>query len=328
MPRNDFGTNHPRRLARQRLTAASSLLRSGQNKPPFSVADAELPYPLPSARGFGSRLTSILPLSCQSMLRRATDHLIGERHHLEITQPVLSIDLGAAAPDSFRIGLLADFHYDPLHEAAYFKKVVDSLNELAPDLVFLLGDFASHDHTRTSELAQILSQLQPAHGTYAILGNHDHLAGDEFVTFALQDAGLTVLRNDFRHLDLPVGRIAMAAFDSPTYRFPRFDLLDQCLPGERAVVLCHEPDVFVHTALHHNAALQLSGHTHGGQVMLPLIGSPLLPRLGKVYVRGHYRRGGSQLYVNRGLGTGHLHVRWRARPEITLLTVRNSARHG
>lgn len=286
---------------------------------PFS----NLPYPLPPSRGLGSHLASLIPQRWQETLRMVADRWGGERHLVEITTPSLSLDLGRDAPARVRIALLADFHYDPLHEAAYFQSCTTRTRDLQPDLVFLLGDFSSHDPAALPELARILCQIDAPGGTYAILGNHDHLAGDDIITSVLEESGIPVWRNRFQRIAVAGGSLAVVAFDSVTCRYPRFDLLDQCGPGERAIVLCHEPDIFNHTARHPNTALQLSGHTHGGQVLLPLIGSPLLPRLGRRYVRGHHRRATSQLYVNRGLGTGHLHIRWRARPEITLLTLEN-----
>ncbi len=290
------------------------------------MSTRDLPYPLPVARGIGSRITAVMPRSWQSLLRQASDRWIGERHQVEIARSTLTLCLGPAAPARIRIALLADFHYDPLCEASYFQECADAVSRQDCDLVFFLGDFASHDASRIRELTSILAEIQPAQARFAILGNHDHLTGPEVVEEALRDDGIQLLRNRFHRIAIAGGSLAIAAFDSPTYRCPRFELLDQCVPGERAIVLCHEPDVFVHTAQHPNAALQLSGHTHGGQVMLPLIGSPLLPRLGRRYVRGHYQRGNCQLYVNRGLGTGHLHVRWGARPEITVLTLLNESK--
>lgn len=285
-----------------------------------------LPYPLPVITGFGARLTKLIPMAWQDLARHLSDRFIGERHRLEITHPVLTIDLGPDAPKEVRIGLLADFHFDPLCEDEFVARCVATLNDLHPDVIFLLGDFASHDPSPISALIQQLEALRPPHGIYAILGNHDYIAGEEEIVRTLDSAGLRVLRNEFLRLSLPDGELAIAAMDSATYRCPDFSRLDQCGPNERAIVLCHEPDVFVHASLHPKTALQLSGHTHGGQVILPGIGSPLLPRLGKLFVNGHHRRNDTDLYVNRGIGTGHLHVRFGATPEITLMTVRNSGR--
>lgn len=289
---------------------------------PFS----NLPYPLAPSRGLGSRVTALIPVPWQDALRKAGDRWPGERHQLEITTPIIRVDLGQTAPEQFRVALLADFHYDPLHELGFFESCIATARDLAPDLVCLLGDFSSHDPTCLPDLARLLAKIEAPGGIHAILGNHDHLAGDETVARMLEAAGIPVLRNEFRRIALCGGTLALTGFDSATSRCPQFKLLDQCDPGERALVLCHEPDVFLDTSRHPNAALQLSGHTHGGQVMFPLIGSPLLPRLGRRFISGHHRRADCQLYVNRGLGTGHLHLRWRARPELTLLTIENASR--
>ena len=285
-----------------------------------------LPYPLPVIKGFSSRIASAIPPPCLTALRVGSDALFGERHRLERFEVELSTDLGAAAPAEVRLALLADFHFDPLCEVEFMARCVDTANELEPDLVLLLGDFASHDPSRLPVLAEILGGLRTRFGVYVIFGNHDHIAGIDAVVEALAPLPFTLMRNQIARIRFPDGELAVVGFDSATYVRPDFSLLDRLHPGERALVLCHEPDVFVHTAMHPNAALQLSGHTHGGQVMLPGIGSPLLPRLGKLFPRGHFRREQCQLYVNRGIGTGHLHIRLGARPEITRMTVRNTSR--
>jgi hypothetical protein len=291
------------------------------------VSLENLPYPLPFRRGFGSVLVSVIPPSLQVALRQTTDRFFGERHKIEVTFPTLRVPLGPFAPKQVRVGLLGDFHYDPLREAQFVARCIELTNRLEPDVIFLLGDYASEATAFISELAAELANLKPSHGCFAILGNHDHLAGHAEVHQALQENGLLVLRNEAVHVPFENGaRLAVAGFDSATYRCPDFGCLDRFAPEERAIILCHEPDVFVHASEHLKTALQLSGHTHGGQVWLPGLGSPLLPRLGKRYIRGHYNRNAAQLYVNRGIGTGHLHVRFGARPEITLLTLINSSR--
>jgi predicted MPP superfamily phosphohydrolase len=281
---------------------------------------------LPLIQGAGSRIAALLPPAVHVALRVLGDRFIGQRQQLDVTSTSLSLNLGATAPAQVRLVLLADFHFDPLCERDYLIRCVETANQLEPDLILLLGDYASHDPAPLSILAEILSRLKARHGIFAIFGNHDHIAGIDAVTQSLRHLPITQLRNQLFRVAFPDGELPLIGFESATYVCPAFGLLDELAPGERAIILCHEPDVVRHTAMHPNAALQLSGHTHGGQVLLPGLGSPLLPRLGKLYVRGCHQLGNCQLYVNRGIGTGHLHVRLGSRPEISLLTVHNEGR--
>jgi predicted MPP superfamily phosphohydrolase len=266
-------------------------------------------------KGFSSRIASAIPPPCLTALRVGSDALFGERHRLERFEVELSTDLGAAAPAEVRLALLADFHFDPLCEVEFMARCVDTANELEPDLVLLLGDFASHDPSRLPVLAEILGGLRTRFGVYVIFGNHDHIAGIDAVVEALAPLPFTLMRNQIARIRFPDGELAVVGFDSATYVRPDFSLLDRLHPGERALVLCHEPDVFVHTAMHPNAALQLSGHTHGGQ-FFPW----------NLVVRGIYLHPGGlgkikelQVYVSHGTGFWGPPIRLGTDGEITTL---------
>jgi hypothetical protein len=168
---------------------------------------------------------------------------------------------------------------------------------------------------------------------YAILGNHDVLVGPEKVTDALRQHGITLLRNSFMPIERTGGRFWLAGLDDPVVGNPdpgaAIPASIRNVPNEPVVLLCHAPD-YVDNLLTRpeggSVSLVLSGHTHGGQVRLPLMRPLFLPAFGQKYVSGWFRFGNLQLHVNRGLGTVGMPFRFLCPPEISLLTLRGAPR--
>ena len=165
--------------------------------------------------------------------------------------------------------------------------------------------------------------------THAVLGNHDFMAGADQVTEALTDNGILVLRNSYMPLERPGGRVWLAGLTDPLQGSPDpaatlpASICD--IAREPIILLCHAPD-YVDDLLAlpagHAISLMLCGHTHGGQVRLPMYGPLVLPRMGRKYVEGWFRFGGLQMHVNRGVGTVSLPVRFDCPPEISMHTLR------
>jgi predicted MPP superfamily phosphohydrolase len=166
---------------------------------------------------------------------------------------------------------------------------------------------------------------------YAILGNHDAFLGEKDVTAALTANGMVVLRNSYLPLERNGSRIWLSGLDDVIGGDP--DLTAAIpksirnVPNEPVILMCHAPD-YADQLLAHPAGksvdLMLSGHTHGGQVRLPLVGALDLPIMGRRYVEGLFHLGGMQLYVNRGLGTIGVPFRLDCPPEITSITLRRA----
>lgn len=236
-----------------------------------------------------------------------------ERHAVEVV-PV-EIELGLSEP--LTAAVLGDVHFDPLYEVDYLEDVVARVNSLAPDLILYTGDFLSKSADRLSELLTVLGRARAAVGSFAVLGNHDHWIDADRVGAALTASDIPVLRN--RSVPLP-GRKDwyLTGLESYWAGAPSAMSIASTPPHARHVVLVHEPDAF-DLLTDPRIALQLSGHTHGGQVRLPLRGAVSLPSWGKKYQMGLYARGGRRLYVNRGIGTVKRHFRLNCPPEITLL---------
>jgi hypothetical protein len=238
-----------------------------------------------------------------------------ERHAVEVVR--VKIHLGL--PKSLTAAVLSDIHFDPLYETDYLEAVVDRTNQLSPDLILYTGDFFSRSAERLGDLLAVLRKAEPHLGRFAVLGNHDHKAGADPVSAAFARWDIPILRN--RSVPLPgCDGWQLTGLESYWSGSPNLTPITESPRDSRHIVLAHEPDSF---DLHTDAriALQLSGHTHGGQVRVPLLGAICLPKWGKKYQAGLYTDGDRQLYVNRGIGTVDEHLRWNCRPVITLLTL-------
>lgn len=232
--------------------------------------------------------------------------------------------------EGFTIALLSDFHYDAYFSVHPLKAAIGIVRDLHPDLIALTGDFVSipwmGSHTSqvhyAEPCAQLLKQLQAPHGVWAVLGNHDVCTDADRVTDALTSQGIPVLTNQSVPIEKNGARFWLSGVDDVLCGAPDLDAtLDKVPPDEPAVLMAHEPDYGDHVA-RHPVDLQISGHTHGGQVRFPFMPPLYLPELAKKYVRGLYKVRELTLYTNIGLGTVGLPVRLNCPPEITLLTIR------
>ncbi len=241
---------------------------------------------------------------------------------------------------------LSDFHYDGLRlSEEMLEKAIAVTNEAKPDLILLTGDYVTDDPTPIHQLVLRLKHLQSRYGIYAILGNHDihYKQTKVLVTEALTNIGIHVLWNEIAYplgKELPLVGLA----DSWSREFYPATVMNQLNPNTPCIVLSHNPDT-AEILQRWRVDLQLSGHTHGGQIVIPGIGPAALfyeklvkkiPR--KVrrrfpflevnvsvvnhweWAQGLHRLGKNQLYVNRGLGT-YLPGRLFCRPEVTIITL-------
>ncbi len=256
------------------------------------------------------------------------------RHELDIVYRTITIPGLPDAFAGFKMAQLSDFHFEEYTESLFLKGIVRRVNEVAPDLVLLTGDFVSSNPlpVRFSigmghHCAEVLSHLQcPLR--YAIMGNHDALVGSAAITDALKQHGIAVLANRAVPLERDGKRIWLAGVKDVLEQRPD---LSTTLPAARnprqepLILMAHEPD-FADFATGYDIALMLSGHTHGGQIRIPFLPPLLLPEMGRRYVEGLYKlHDGMQLYVNRGIGAVNLPFRFRCPAEITVLTLQPAA---
>ncbi|GAB4432002.1 MAG: hypothetical protein Kow0031_13290 [Anaerolineae bacterium] len=227
-----------------------------------------------------------------------------------------------AAIEGFTIAVMADFHLYPFTQLELIDRAVAMANALNPDVAVLLGDFVWHEVEAIFDLAPALAGLNPRHGIFTILGNHDIWTDVEVIKTGLAEARLPLLVN--QGLSLPVGgsQLYLAGLDDGWSGQPDLPAALDGAPADAPVVLLyHEPDLANDTSLDGRVALQLSGHSHGGQVR-PLLRKPLItPYLSWDYDMGLYQVNDMWLYVNRGLGTTNVPVRINCPPEITEITL-------
>lgn len=222
--------------------------------------------------------------------------------------------------DGATLAQLSDLHLGPVIGPAYIHTAIDVTLDLQPDLIVITGDFVSSlRQGEAEELEKALRRLRAPAGVFAGLGNHDWWTSAAVVAEAVRSSGVTLLRNE--HVALSED-FYLAGVDDVWERQADLARALRGLPDEACtLLLAHEPDYADLVANDGRVVLQLSGHSHGGQVRIPFVGPIALPYLGRKYPAGWRQIGGLQLYTNRGLGMVSPAVRFNCRPEITLFTL-------
>ena len=226
--------------------------------------------------------------------------------------------------DGFAIIQLSDLHRGPEVSAADIARAVRlAQRQEGVDLIVLTGDYVSRSAGYAPSCAEALAPLV-AGNVLACLGNHDHWTDADTVAAALAEVGIVVLRNAAREV---ADGLWVAAVDDVWERHADLErALERVPAGATIVLLAHEPDYADTVAADGRVHLQLSGHSHGGQVRVPFLGPLVLPYLARKYHAGPYAAGGLRLYVNRGVGLVAPAVRLNCRPEVTLVTLRRAER--
>ena len=228
----------------------------------------------------------------------------------------------------FRIVQISDIHMGGWMTQERFAAVIDTVLEQSPDLVTITGDFVlvrggrDLQQDALTSLLQELTRLSAAHTTVAVMGNHDHWAGAYAVRAMLIDANIVELPNDVFSLAHGSSKLYICGVDDIMEGHDNLEDVLEILPDDgAAILLAHEPDFADVSAATGRFDLQISGHSHGGQVVVPGIGPPITPWLAKKYPSGRYRIGSMQQYTNRGVGMSNLDIRFNCRPEVTVFTL-------
>jgi len=261
----------------------------------------------------------------------AADSTLIEPNRPRLIRKEIAVRRWPARLDGFTIALLSDFHYDPYFSVHPIRSAVESVQRLNPDLIALTGDFVSvpivgHPSKGAADAepcAAILGKLLAPHGLWAVLGNHDVFSDPDRVTSALKAVGIPVLANKSIPIERDGARFWLSGVDDVLGG--RADLphaLHGVPSGEAVVLLAHEPDYADYVA-QFPVDLQLSGHTHAGQIRIPFMRPLYLPEMAKKYVWGQFQIRELTLYTNAGIGTVEVPIRWNCPPEITLFTLRS-----
>ncbi len=238
-------------------------------------------------------------------------------HVRYIRVPLVGLD---PAFHDYRVVQIADIHMGSWMNRARLQSTVDLINDLRPDAIAITGDFVDRKAIfNADDLIEPLSALHPLDVKVGVLGNHDYRFNANAIRRVLNASGVIELNNRVHTLRRGDAQLHIAGVDSLTLRQDCLDAVLDALPAEgAALLLAHEPDFADVSAPTERFGLQISGHTHGGQIHLPLIGIPVRPDHGQRYPSGQYQVGKMMQYTNRGLGMIRPYLRLGARPEITV----------
>jgi predicted MPP superfamily phosphohydrolase len=245
----------------------------------------------------------------------------------ELNDPVVEkIDISIrdlpSALEGFRIVQISDIHYYPITKLELVDRAVKMANELQPDLILLTGDYVWHEVEAIFDLMPSLARLTARYGVYANLGNHDIWTDVNVVTQAFKQIGMPLLVNQGITIPVESDHLYLVGLDDGWSGKPNLPAAMQGRPeGAPTVLLMHEPDFADQYSQDPRINLQLSGHSHGGQIRFPFMGALVYPYLSWKYPIGLYNINGMWLYTNRGLGTTNIPLRVNCAPEVTELTL-------
>lgn len=270
---------------------------------------------IPPSEGNGclGRLIPVL-IGLGDARREAT----GERTWFKITRHQFRFARHGQAFHGYRLVHITDIHIDRLFMSPErVQHFVEAINQLHADVVLITGDFVQDYQAEYAQALASLGALQAKDGVFGVLGNHDHAAGAAWVRERVREAHVQILDDEVHTIQRGDESLHLAGLDDLLQGYqgkpasiwsyqPRVERLAASLPEEgTAILLAHEPDIADVAATTGRFDLQLSGHSHGGQLFIPFYGplSSILPPLGRQYPRGLYQVEKMALYTNRGIGS-------------------------
>ncbi len=240
---------------------------------------------------------------------------------LSVKQVVVQLPRRHANLDGLTIAFVTDTHVGPHYPAAALEPVLRALETAQPDIVLFGGDYISESPRFLKDAAPMLGRIGKTGrlGCWAVLGNHDMANSRTRVMPALEDSGIQVLVNRAVRVETGTGDLWLVGIDDGLLGKPDLDAAYTDVPADAAsICLWHEPDRIEESAPY-GSFLQLSGHTHGGQMRLPVVGPLATPSLGQAFVLGRFQVGDTELYVSGGIGIYRPPVRLNCPPELTIV---------
>jgi predicted MPP superfamily phosphohydrolase len=243
-----------------------------------------------------------------------------ERHHIDVTDQPLEVAGWPAALAGFRVGFLTDLHRSATVSHAMIAGAVRALMERAPDLIILGGDYVTNrDRRYIQPAADALEGLAARHGVFAVLGNHDD---ERDVPAALHRAGFAVLKDERTRITIRGETVDVAGLRYWTHRVPD---ITRILKGAAPtlMLIAHTPKRLIEAAAL-SVPLMFSGHTHGGQIVLPGLGAVAAREF--PVIAGSARRENTTVFVSRGVGTVYIPIRLNCPPEVAILRIQPASR--
>jgi hypothetical protein len=253
-----------------------------------------------------------------------------EPNWLEVTNIKLKLPRLPKSFSGFRLVQISDLHFGGWMDVERLDEVLSAVSSLSPDLLAITGDFTlghfrrseQEDRERYADLVRVLSNYSGEYPIVGANGNHDDWVNPSVMQWIFQSSGMFDLNNTVYVLKSGGESLYMAGVDNIWYGRDQLDLVQAQIPrDECAILLAHEPDFADTSARDGRFDLQISGHSHGGQIVLPFVGPPVLPRLGRKYPQGLFQVGNMFQYTNRGVGMIPPYLRFNCRPEITVFTL-------
>ncbi len=231
--------------------------------------------------------------------------------------------------DDYCIVNISDIHLGQWISSKHLEGVVDLINNQKPDAIAITGDFVSYILEEVVEDLEVaLKRLDPKEISIAVLGNHDHWMGADKIREILKKCNIIDVSNDVYTLKRGEAQLHLAGVDSVMLNKHRLDLVIEKLPEEGpAILLAHEPDFADVSSSTGRFSLQISGHSHGGQFIIPGLGTFIRGPHFIKYPHGKYQVGDMIQYTNRGLGTNIFWFRINCDPEITIFKLKSSSKH-
>ncbi|MGB9936988.1 MAG: metallophosphoesterase [Methanobacterium sp.] len=277
---------------------------------------------IPDLKDF--KIRKKLQIVMSSYMEKMGLHEFDSCHFEVVPIDIIIPDLNPLFND-FKIVHITDIHLGQWISTDRLKGVMELVNDQNPDIVAITGDFVSYaiDHV-IDDLTDCLKMLKPNIASIAVLGNHDHWLGAHEIRDVLKKSNVLDLSNDVYTVNRGNGMINFAGVDSVTLGKHRLDLVISKLPEPGpAILLAHEPDFADISSTTGRFNLQISGHSHGGQFVIPGIRTFIRGSNFLKYPVGKYRVGEMIQYTNRGLGTNVFWLRINCPPEITIFNLKS-----
>ena len=246
-----------------------------------------------------------------------------EPNRLVVREQTIELENWPQQLDGLRIAVISDIHVGASFITdEKLRMIVERTNERHPELIVILGDYMTGKHIEPQVFGPILKGFSAPLGTYSVLGNHDWWYSGRKVREGLEQNGIKVLEDEALEINARGTSLWLVGLADLWTRPQRIDETVAKVPaGQALIALTHNPDIF--PTVPERVPLLLAGHTHGGQVRLPFIGTVVeASRYGDRYVRGHVIENNHHLFVTSGIGTSIVPVRFGVTPEIVMLTLR------